>query len=325
MVTGAADPEPPDASLRWAPNARSASGSVETLRIRDGVDLVLSRIAPTEACDYHFVEPEDVFGIGFHLKGGARFDMEGEVFATRPLDVWAGAAPRGARSTFRLPAAGFQTVSVRFAPEAVRELVDRLGRGGLLDDMVRMSEQAVATARLAPLNADAARTVAAMFTCPYTGAARTLFLESCALALIAAQLEAASRTRPGPRARADARRMSQARAWLDAHLDAPPSIVELARIVGINDFKLKQAFKAAFGTTVFGYVRQRRMERAAAHLHGGMSVSAAAAAAGYDCPRCFADAFRRHFGILPSEVSRAALQNSRAPHIKLPDGAHARP
>jgi AraC family transcriptional regulator, transcriptional activator of the genes for pyochelin and ferripyochelin receptors len=53
-------------------------------------------------------------------------------------------------------------------------------------------------------------------------------------------------------------------------------------------------------------VRQRRMERAAAQLHAGSSVSRAASAAGYACPRCFADAFRRHFGTVPSAMTRAA-------------------
>ncbi|OBX17867.1 hypothetical protein A9995_14495 [Erythrobacter sp. QSSC1-22B] len=99
--------------------------------------------------------------------------------------------------------------------------------------------------------------------------------------------------------------MHDARAWLDEHLDDPPSIIELARLLGINDFKLKRSFKATFGTTIFGYVRQRRMERAADSLYDGLSVGDAAAAAGYVCPRCFADAFRRHFGKLPSEVTRA--------------------
>ena len=82
----------------------------------------------------------------------------------------------------------------------------------------------------------------------------------------------------------------------------------------MNDFKLKRAFKNAFGTTIFGYVRQRRMERAAGDLHAGLPVAQAAAQAGYECPRCFSAAFRRHFGMLPSEVMRGAVVKTPARH-----------
>lgn len=303
---------PGDILRKWLPSTQSASSTVETLPLREGLDLVLSQVVGSD-CPFHFEEPADVFGIGFHLRGGAAFDMEGEGFDTKPLDVWAGTAPCSSASTFSLPERGFQTVSLRFAPDAVRDLLARHGQsGGVLDEMAGSAHARVAISRLAPLDAAAARMVGAMFLTPYTGAARTLFLESCALALLAAQIDAAAQVAVPAQELADARHMRAARAWLDAHLDEPPSIIELARIVGINDFKLKRSFKAAFGTTIFGYVRQRRMERAAAHLHGGLSVADAADAAGYVCPRCFADAFRRHYGVLPSAVTRAALADAPA-------------
>lgn len=301
--------------IRWQPSAHWSRSSVETLTLRSGFQLVLSRI-DGGSCAFHYAEPDDVFGIGFHLRGGARFDMEGNTFETKPLEAWAGAAPRGSMSTFSLPSHGFHTVSLRFAPSAVRELLDQNGyeRGGFLDEMARMADSKVSTARLCHLDPATAQLISAIFTTPYTGAARRLFLESCALGLLASQIDAVTRQINPPRDLADDRLMQEARACLDVHLDAPPSIRELARIIGINDFKLKRSFKARFGTTIFGYVRQRRMERAAAHLHDGLSVSAAAQAVGYACPRCFADAFRRHFGVLPSELTRSAMTDTPAHH-----------
>ncbi len=299
-------------SQNWPPTAKWESSSVETLRLREGFDLVLSRVDGNDR-PFHFEEPGDVVGVGFHLRGGAAFDLEGARFDTQPLDVWAGAAPRGSCSAFRLPKHGFHTVSLRFAPDAMRDLLERNGgSGGVLHQMARFAHARVAVSRLAPLDAEAARRVEAMFATPYTGAARALFLESSALGLLAAQIDAAARSTTPTQDLAKERHMHTARAWLDAHLDDPPSIIELARIVGINDFKLKRSFKATFGTTVFGYVRQRRMERAATNLRGGMSVIEAAHTCGYVCPRCFAHAFRRHFGLLPSEVTRAARRHTPA-------------
>jgi len=288
---------------------------VETLKLRPGVTLVLSDINSGDECAFHHVEPEDVFAIGFHLKGGSRFDMEGTQFDTKPLEVHAGAAPRAATSSFVLPAHGFRTMSLRFAPEAAQELLARHGlANSSLTTMIAQVGQTVSAMRLAPLDRAGVAMLEAMFTTPYSGAGRSLFLESCALGLLAAQIDAA---RPGAHASETStaeRGLVEARSYLDAHLNDPPGIVQLARIAGMNDFKLKRAFKAAFGTTVFGYVRQRRMERAASDLHAGLSVAGAAHQAGYECPRCFSDGFRRHFGTLPSEVMRAALAEIPARH-----------
>lgn len=46
----------------------------------------------------------------------------------------------------------------------------------------------------------------------------------------------------------------QARILISERLADPPSLVELARLVGLNDCALKARFRQAFGTTVFGYL-----------------------------------------------------------------------
>ncbi len=291
----------------------SGGSRIETLLLREGMTLVLSDIGPGEQCSYHFVEPDDVFGIGFHLKGGSRFEMEGTAFDTRPLEVHAGATPRQSASTFTLPVHGFRTASLRFSLDAAHDLVERHGLADTpLASMIKQADRAAAVRRLSPLNPAGAAAVEAMFATPYSGAGRLLHLESCALGLLAVQIETLARGTDAPPVPVLDRSLIEARAYLDAQLNDPPSIVQLARICGINDFKLKRAFKEAFGTTVFGYVRQRRMERAIGDLQSGLGVAAAAAEAGYECPRCFADAFRRHFGLLPSEVTGEARTKTPA-------------
>lgn len=76
-------------------------------------------------------------------------------------------------------------------------------------------------------------------------------------------------------------------------------------MVGTNELKLKQGFRALFGTTVFGYLRRHRMERARQLLlHREVSVTEAAGLVGYACPSRFAAAFRRQFGTRPSALRR---------------------
>ena len=287
----------------WGDKQSDIRDDVETVQLRDGLSLILSDISTGEVCPYHYVEPEDYFGIGFHLKGGSRFQMEGTSFNTKPLEVYAGIAPRSSTSTFILPASGFRTVSLRFSPDAAADMLDRHVPDD--EDLIRMVKRAgsdVEARRLAPLDPAAAETICRMFDNPYSGSGRILYLESCVLGLLAAQFEAVGRAKNGQSA--PGRSLLDAKAYIDAHLTDPPTIIQLARICGINDFKLKRDFKAAFGTTIFGYVRQRRMEQAVVDLRAGLSVTQSAMKAGYQCPRCFSDAFRQHFGVLPSNMKR---------------------
>ncbi len=292
----------------WQITSSATGQHVETLQLRPGMTLVKSEFDGGPDCLFHFVEPDDVFGIGFHIKGGSRFDMDRCRFDTHPLDVWAGTAPRSSASSFRLSRHGFRTVSLRFDPDVIQELLQQYGRErGALVDMARLAREEVAVARLSSLDPAAARLVEAMFVTRYTGNVRLLFLESCALGLLAAQFDATTlnqrRTAAAPE-RSLAQKLQAARDHLDENLAEPPTIRALARIVGTNEFTLKRGFKEAFGSTIFGYVRQRRMERAVADLHDGRSVNETALCAGYESPRSFADAFRRHFGVLPSAVTR---------------------
>ncbi len=103
-----------------------------------------------------------------------------------------------------------------------------------------------------------------------------------------------------------AKRLEEARRILDEEYSDPPSLLALARRVGLNDFKLKRGFRTLFETTVFGYVRRVRMEKALAMLQiGPFNVSEVATAAGYTCLGHFSVAFRKRFGIAPSDVKRA--------------------
>ncbi|MCU0758032.1 MAG: AraC family transcriptional regulator [Steroidobacteraceae bacterium] len=296
------------ATREWQPNIETTREHVETWQLREGISLVLSALDLEEPLEFSYAEPHDVFGIGFHLKGGSRFALEGSVFDTQPLDVWAGTAPRCSTSRFRLSVSGFRTVALRFTPQALQHLLDgRTPASGCIVDLARRAQHDAAVARLPSLDMAGARMVASMFSTPYTGTARTLFLESCALALLATQVDSATherRTDQGRYRLSHRKKLEAAREHLDARLLDPPTIATLARSVGTNEFFLKREFKRAFGVTIFGYVRARCMERAIAELLAGCPVEQAARAAGYGCTRSFAIAFRRHTGVLPSTVRR---------------------
>jgi AraC-like DNA-binding protein len=145
-----------------------------------------------------------------------------------------------------------------------------------------------------------------ILNCPFEGSARDLFLEAKALEAMAYQLAYFGSTDRSPEraiSGLDAEKLHAARRILETEYSDPPSLLQLAHRVGLNDFKLKRGFRELFGTTVFGHVRDLRLQKARALLESGnMNVSEAAVAVGYSCFGHFAAAFKKKFGILPKEA-----------------------
>ena len=103
----------------------------------------------------------------------------------------------------------------------------------------------------------------------------------------------------------DIERLKRAREILNENLTNPPSIIELAHEVGINDFKLKKGFKALFDTTPFGYLKECRMLAARSELlKGRNTVTAVANQVGYTNLGHFAAAFRKQFGTTPQDMKK---------------------
>jgi AraC-like DNA-binding protein len=146
--------------------------------------------------------------------------------------------------------------------------------------------------------------------CPFQGLTRRMYLESKVWELMALELahplEADGSTHTAkPLKPEDVERIHYAKELLISRLSDPPSLLELARLVGINDCKLKAGFRQVFGTTVFGYLHSYRMERSRQLLEAGeMSVAEAAQAVGFVNRSHFAIAFRKKFGVNPSIYRR---------------------
>lgn len=97
----------------------------------------------------------------------------------------------------------------------------------------------------------------------------------------------------------------RAREAIDADIANAPSLAQLARLVGLNEFKLKTGFKRLFGLPVHAYIIDQRLETARRLLQrGGITVTEAAHQVGYAELGRFAVTFRKRFGVPPSEILR---------------------
>lgn len=148
-----------------------------------------------------------------------------------------------------------------------------------------------------------------IMNCPYQGWTRQFYLESKALELLILWLTQASNLDKTPKSctlsPSDIDCLYQAKDFLTCNLRKPPSLLELARQVGLNDRKLKQGFRQLFGTTVFGYLHNYRMQQAQQLLIAGqMNVKETARLVGYASQSSFNAAFKKTFGVNPKALHR---------------------
>lgn len=147
-------------------------------------------------------------------------------------------------------------------------------------------------------------------------ALRAAYLESMAMAILCEVLGELSNhdlvRRAASRLNArDLNRIYEARDYLAQHFVAPPMILPLARMVGINQTKLKAGFKEVLGLTIYQYILQCRMERACELLLAhDCSVAEIAYKVGYEYPANFTCAFKRRFGCLPRAWRRSERQKT---------------
>jgi len=162
-----------------------------------------------------------------------------------------------------------------------------------------------------PMTGEMFQTAAQIFTPPYKGAALQLFLEAKALELLSLQISHLTRELPGTNKgkslnAADTEKIRAAGDILIQKMQDPPTIAELARLVGTNEFTLKKGFKQVFNTTVFQFLQHHRMAAAREYLlNQGANVSQAADFVGYVNIGHFIACYKKAFGTTPGSHKQA--------------------
>ncbi len=108
----------------------------------------------------------------------------------------------------------------------------------------------------------------------------------------------------------DVVRLQTARTIMMERMSTPPPIAELARRVGLNVRKIKQGFKELYGTTVYGFLRDYRMEQAKLMFdRDHKSVTEVACTVGYSNVSHFGVLFKHHHGVQPGEYLRSLKEH----------------
>lgn len=98
------------------------------------------------------------------------------------------------------------------------------------------------------------------------------------------------------------RKIKHAKEHVLKNMDNPPSLKELAKFSGLNEFQLKVGFKEIYGNTVFGYLLNHKLDYSRLQLDSGKyKVNEVATQIGYTNPSHYIAAFRKKFGITPKK------------------------
>ena len=96
--------------------------------------------------------------------------------------------------------------------------------------------------------------------------------------------------------------------YIEEHLDAGPTLEQMAAVARISPYHFARQFKAATGLPPYQYVIMRRVERAKQLLQAGTDLSLAevAARAGFSDQSQFSHHFKRLVGVTPGQFRMPA-------------------
>lgn len=295
-------PSPFEHRMRW--DAEGTGGFGTTLDLRSGIKLAGAKLRWDRPWAFRFSDAATPLKLMVCRGLGPRMtlpDGTSHVLEGGALHVRRASRPVSTTCEFVQGGAEFEQVALEIEPQRLRELLGAPRLPEALEQL--LSGSAVQELHRQPLTPALSRLLDEILYAGGRGASRQLLLEAKGLELLAVlidELTLASEA-ASPLSARDVERLERARRLLRERMDAPPGVPELARAVGLNEFKLKAGFRSHFGTSVYGCLRVERMEHARRLLvQRHLSVAEVAALVGFANPSKFAQAFRRHFGFPPS-------------------------
>jgi AraC family transcriptional activator of pyochelin receptor len=98
------------------------------------------------------------------------------------------------------------------------------------------------------------------------------------------------------------RKIKRAKDFLISKMANPPTIRELSREVGLNEFRLKSGFREVYGNTVFGFLLDYKLEKSRVMLESDQyKINEVAYALGYTNPSHYIAAFKKKYGLTPKK------------------------
>lgn len=309
-LLSAAEPEkhrPPDPfETTWVYPEQLGQGYWREIQLRNGLELALAHYQLHDSITMQLPEREHPLEYSFHLSGGFKSQQD-SVCAGQYSLCGSGLAPV---ETSEWSDVEQVKVNVHIDPELFTTWLNHSGSiPQELQHLIQAPPQ-IYYVRSGVTTAAMQITLKQILHCPFQGITKRVYLESKVWELMALLVEQELKLHENRRNTHrthllkpdDVDRIHQARTILLQRLDNPPSLMELARQVGLNDCTLKRGFRQVFGQTAFGCLHDYRLEQAQRLLEERrLNVSEIAQTIGFANRSYFAAAFRKKFGVTPRE------------------------
>lgn len=205
-----------------------------------------------------------------------------------------------------------QSVGLQIDPETLLHLVDEAGRAVCPQLHARIkSRNPRPFFHESELPLPIQITTQQILECMLSGSMKKIFLEYKALELMYTQLSLldCDLIRTKKIAKHEHQAVMRAYEILMRDIASPPSLLDLAKQAGITHTRLNQLFKTIYGKTVFGLLRQERLECSRKMLEDGRrSVAEVAYECGFSSPSHLSRAFVEQYGLQPKRYQAEHLK-----------------
>jgi len=288
-----------DVILQFPPEL--GQGFQQAINLHEGIELTIDNYQLHSDLATQFDEHDHPIQYGFSLAGSFRSRSDD----LSPGQYWFCGSGLASGGVFERSRGQYLQINVHIAPELCQSLIGTAGQ--IASELVHLfrephQQYQYRHGKVTPVMRLALQQI---LHCPYQGITKQIYLESKVLELLALMVEQEIEFQRGETPTPllntdDLDRIHQARKILMQRLANPPSLIDLARQVGLNDYALKRGFQQVFGKTVFGYLHDYRLEQAQQLLATSeMKVTEVADAIGFESRSYFASAFRKKFGMSP--------------------------
>ena len=105
-------------------------------------------------------------------------------------------------------------------------------------------------------------------------------------------------------------RMNRVFGYIDQHLDSNLTLETIAAVAYFSPFHFHRIFRSIAGETLNEYITRRRIEKSAIDLlHSDARVTEITLKNGFSCNSAFTRAFRKFYGVSPTEFRRLRLSS----------------
>jgi AraC-like DNA-binding protein len=314
--------EAADAAVRQFPGMGGKEAQFKSLwqeaRIRPGVCVSILDASLTEDFSFQYQKRNRFIDFGFFLEGGFINNLRHTHLGSLNMENRAGQGGMGylheAGGTVTVPAGqNTRIIHVHVLPQTLQTM---LGDDTALvcRELQRVLENRprhdfFTKKKLSPKIQAVANE---LFFSTRNRTESRMYMEGKVLELLALQLMENLPGTPGRESALSPReqeRIHAVRRYLEQNHAAPPSLADLAEKFAMSVTRMQTGFRAAYGFSVFGFLKEYRLQRAKMLFEeGDMNVSEVAWAIGYINLSHFSAAYRKRFGVLP----KAYMQSIRA-------------